>query len=112
MWILFNTAKPDLKFGLVEGKEYKVGRVNSHVAIGGDISISRSHALISVTAGQGPRPKVVVKDDKSSFGTYVGEAAIESSHQSSQDDRVRKGEEVEMKADTRVRFGLHSTIFK
>ena len=56
--------------------------------------------------------KVTLTDKGSSYGCYVGEDAIRSSAQSSQDDRVPKGEQVILTNNTRVRFGLHSTIFK
>ena len=51
-------------------------------------------------------------DRGSSYGCYVGEDAIRSSAQSSQDDRVPKNEQVILTNNIRVRFGLHSTIFK
>ena len=51
-------------------------------------------------------------DRGSSYGCYVGEDAIRSSAQSSQDDRVPKNEQVVLTNNVRVRFGLHSTIFK
>ena len=38
--------------------------------------------------------KVTLMDKGSSYGCYVGEDAIRSSAQSSQDDRVPKGEQV------------------
>ena len=56
--------------------------------------------------------KVTLMDKGSSYGCYVGEDAIRSSAQSSQDDRVPKGEQVILTNNIRVRFGLHSTIFK
>ena len=42
----------------------------------------------------------------------MGEEAIKSSAQSSQDDRIPKGEYTVLNKNVRVRFGLHSTIFK
>ena len=51
-------------------------------------------------------------DKGSSYGCYVGEDAIKSSAQSSQDDRIPKGEQVVLTNNIRIRFGLHSTIFK
>jgi hypothetical protein len=51
-------------------------------------------------------------DKGSSYGCYVGEEAIRSSAQSSQDDRVPKGEHVVLNKNVRIRFGLRSTIFK
>ena len=57
-------------------------------------------------------PKVTLTDKGSSYGCYVGEEALRSSAQSSQDDRVPKGEHAVLTKNVRVRFGLHSTIFK
>ena len=57
-------------------------------------------------------PVVSLTDKGSSYGCYVGEDAIRSSAQSSQDDRIPKGESVILTKNVRVRFGLHSTIFK
>ena len=76
---------------------------------------SRNHAEIKCqpATGNDRRPRVIVSDPKSTYGTYVGEAAIASSgSNSSQTDRLRAGKDVVMTHGTRVRFGLHSTIFK
>ena len=51
-------------------------------------------------------------DKGSSYGCYVGEDAIKSSGQSSQEDRIPKGEPVILTQNVRVRIGLHSTLFK
>ena len=76
-----------------------------------DGSISRRHGSIAVDDDDGNgRPKVRLRDLGSTFGTYVGEAAIASSGDNSQQDRLR-GEAV-LADGTRVRFGLHATIFK
>ena len=55
---------------------------------------------------------VSLHDRGSSYGCYVGEQALQSSAQSSQVDRIPKGETITLAKKVRVRFGLHSTIFK
>ena len=113
MWIFFKTANPQFGIGLLAGKEYKVGRLGSHINGGGDSSVSRCHAVVKVVLEPGDsRPRVFVKDPKSTYGTYVGEAALVSSQSGSQADRVRAGEEMEIMDGMRVRFGLHSTIYQ
>ena len=57
-------------------------------------------------------PAVSLHDRGSSYGCYVGEQALQSSAQSSQVDRIPKGETITLAKKVRVRFGLHSTIFK
>ena len=57
-------------------------------------------------------PAVSLHDRGSSYGCYVGEQALQSSAQSSQVDRIPKGETITLAKNVRVRFGLHSTIFK
>ena len=49
MWILINEAKPDVRYSLIEGQTYNVGRVPSNeISIGNDVSISRVHGTINV----------------------------------------------------------------
>ena len=49
MWIFVNEGKPDIRYCLVEGQTYNVGRVPSNeISIGNDVSISRVHGTISV----------------------------------------------------------------
>lgn len=91
-----------------------IGRVQANISVG-DVSISRRHGVIGCSgggeAGRSP-PEVHVRDLGSTYGTYVGEEAIRSSGESSQADRLPKGESAPLADKTRVRFGLHSTIFK
>ena len=84
-----------------------IGRAGTNVIIKGDTSVSRNHAEIEVGNGG-----VLVKDPKSKFGTYVGEAAIASSNGQSQEDRLGADEQRLLKPGERVRFGLLSSIFK
>ena len=67
---------------LLPGCEYQVGRErNSDVRARDDTSVSRRHATIRVSEdGQ----LVSILDQGSSYGTYVGERAIQSSQAGSQ----------------------------
>ena len=118
MWLFVNESRPHVSIGLICGKdklEYKVGRVNCNVPGADDLSISKEHAIIRVEPTddkKNSRPRVFVKDRKSTYGTYVGEEAIRSSGGSSQADRVRSNQEIEIFDGTRVRFGLQATIFR
>ena len=55
---------------------------------------------------------VMVKDLGSKFGTYVGERAVVSSQNSSQEDRLNKNQACQLTIADRVRFGLLSSLFK
>ena len=50
MWIFLNEEKSDVRYSLIEGQTYRVGRVPSsnEIPIGNDVSISRNHAVVSV----------------------------------------------------------------
>ena len=48
----------------------------------------------------------------STYGTYIGEKAIVTSQNNSQEDRLNAGEEQKMFAEQHVRFGLLSSKFK
>ena len=49
MWVLINDGKPDLRYSLIEGQTYNIGRVPSNeISIGNDVSISRVHGTINV----------------------------------------------------------------
>ena len=117
-----------MTFLLHPGVEVTIGRIKADVSIGDDPSVSRNHAKLKVEEasssqqsqghGQGRllRPKVILEDLGSSFGTYVGEEAIALSGNVSESQERRqvgrlKGQRV-ISNDTRIRFGLHSTLFK
>jgi len=74
----------------------------------GDSSVSRRHAVVRVLADC-----VHVKDEGSTYGTYVGEKALESSANNSQEDRISKESGyVHWPDGERVRFGLLSSVFR
>lgn len=109
MWIFRNEQRHEQRYCLLAGQNYTVGRLTGEIVIRGDVSVSRNHGLVTVsTDGK----SVHVKDTGSSYGIYVGQAAIESSGNCSQADRVPKGQEASVGVGERVRFGLQSTLFK
>lgn len=113
MWIFFDCNDPSRAFGLLAGYTYSIGRGLSDISFSKDLTISRSHASIAIKprlgSGDG-RPSVVLEDRKSSFGTYVGELAIQTSGNDSQADRLTGS--TTLTDGTRVRFGLSNTIFQ
>ena len=58
MWVLINEGKPDLRYSLIEGQTYNIGRVPSNeISIGNDVSISRVHGTINVETKNNGRGK-------------------------------------------------------
>jgi pSer/pThr/pTyr-binding forkhead associated (FHA) protein len=99
----------------MSGEEFTIGRSpDSDIPAIKDISISRKHAVVKVKVDEGhPRgSRIVVEDLGSSFGTYVGEKALESSATNSQVDRIDKKRPVNVEDGDRIRFGLHSTVYR
>ena len=103
---MFFPKTKGVTFGLTERGSFKVGRSTFNYCA--DNSVSRSHAEITIQNGV----NVMVKDLGSKFGTYVGERAIVSSQNNSQEDRLIKGQECQLTVSNRVRFGLLSSLFK
>lgn len=122
MWILTNQRKPEISYVLAPGTSYTIGRVNVNIAILDDASVSRNHGIFHVQKNSKIstyESEVIYQDLGSSFGSYVGEAAIISSEtqdtatgQPSQKERLQKGEKATLVPNTRIRLGLLSTIFK
>ena len=105
MWVFKHDQRPNVAFGLIEGGKYLVGR--STFDCNNDNSVSRSHARVTVK-----NHEVFLEDLGSRYGTYVGEKAIVSSQNNSQEDRLDKGQESQVFQGQRVRFGLLSSLFK
>ena len=59
MWVLINEGKPDIRYSLIEGQTYNIGRVPSNeISIGNDVSISRVHGTINVEKNISDRGKL------------------------------------------------------
>ena len=49
MWIFINDTKPELRYSLIHGEIYNIGRgPTNEITIGNDVSISRLHGTIFV----------------------------------------------------------------
>ena len=111
MWILqcedpHSQVKPS--YCLVKGQSYLVGRLSADISFAQDQSLSRKHAVLTVD----DKNKVCVTDQGSTYGTYVGDEAINKSGNSSQSQNGKITKPTKMQDNTRVRFGLRSTIFR
>ena len=59
MWVLINEGKPAIRYSLIEGQTYNIGRVPSNeISIGNDVSISRVHGTINVEKNISDRGKL------------------------------------------------------
>ncbi|CAB4059240.1 NBN [Lepeophtheirus salmonis] len=83
-----------VSYALLAGKTYVLGRAPSNEIQISDASVSRKHASLVVS-----EKSIAVKDQKSAYGTYVGESAIASKGYIIHSARIR------------IRFGLHSSIW-
>ena len=93
---------------LAPGEIYIVGREGANIRTK-DGSVSRKHAEVSRNANG---PGATIKDLGSKYGTYVGEEAIKSSNQKSQEDCLTPGENGILLPGQPVRFGLCKFRFK
>ena len=66
-------VSPAQLYYLRAGRDYTIGRRGTDILIGGDQSVSRVHALVTVEDGS-----VWVTDKRSKFGTRVGGVKVES----------------------------------
>ncbi len=118
MWVLESVRRAGAAYALLPGGEYVVGRDRKcDVRVEGDSSVSRRHAVIAVGKKEGDGESVgqvvvSVRDEGSSYGTYVGERAIETSGAGSQEDRTTSGRPIPLQDGVRIRFGLLSSLFR
>lgn len=121
MWVLVCQKNPEC-YALCPGESYKVGRVGVDIFARDDQSVSRIHGVFRVENRAEIsqfKSQVIYEDFGSTYGSYVGDAAIASSQvqdtetgEPSQKDRLRKGEKATLVVNTKIRIGLFSTIFK
>ena len=49
MWLFVNEQRSDIRYSLLEGQSYNIGRIPSNeISVGNDVSISRLHGTIFV----------------------------------------------------------------
>ncbi|KAG7335735.1 hypothetical protein KOW79_000428 [Hemibagrus wyckioides] len=94
MWRLHSTESGTGPISLLAGKEYVVGRKNCDILLSNDQSISRVHALITVT------DQAVALKDSSKYGTFVN------------DKRLETGSTKTVHAGDRITFGVFQSKFR
>uniref|UniRef100_A0A8C3FUY8 Nibrin n=1 Tax=Chrysemys picta bellii TaxID=8478 RepID=A0A8C3FUY8_CHRPI len=98
MWKLVSAAGPAPPYRLLVGTEYVVGRKNCAILIQDDQSISRSHAVLTVThpetnLSQALSVPELIIQDTSKYGTFVN------------GEKVLNGTSRTLKSGDRVNFG-------
>ncbi|KFP86979.1 Nibrin, partial [Acanthisitta chloris] len=95
---------PGEPYRLLSGTEYVVGRKNSAILIQDDQSISRSHAVLTVTRpettpGQSLSVPTLTVRDTSKYGTFVNGSKL-------------NGTSVSMQSGDRINFGVFESKFR
>ncbi|XP_021242167.1 nibrin [Numida meleagris] len=104
MWKLVPAAGPGEPFRLLVGTEYVVGRKNCAILIQDDQSISRSHAVLTVsrpetTHSQSVSVPVLTIKDTSKYGTFVNGSKL-------------SGTSRPLQSGDRVNFGVFESKFR
>ncbi|NXG49809.1 NBN protein, partial [Psilopogon haemacephalus] len=91
-------------YRLLSGTEYVVGRKNCNILIQDDQSISRSHAVLTVsqpetTPSQSPSVPVLTVKDTSKYGTFVNGSKLD-------------GASVSLQSGDRINFGVFESKFR
>ena len=94
-------------YALQPGFSYNVGKHNAQIKLLQDTSVSKVHAEIICDSNG----DVSIKDLGSKYGTYVGERAVVSSENHSQELRLVKDQTKILRSGERVKFGLQSSLF-
>ncbi|GAB0182023.1 nibrin [Grus japonensis] len=104
MWKLVPAAGKGEPYRLLSGTEYVVGRKNSAILIQDDQSISRSHAVLTVsrpetTPSQSPSVPILTVTDTSKYGTFVNGSKL-------------NGTSVSLQPGDRINFGVFESKFR
>ncbi|XP_009869745.1 PREDICTED: nibrin-like, partial [Apaloderma vittatum] len=91
-------------YWLLSGTEYVVGRKNCAILIQGDQSISRNHAVLTVsrpetTPGQSLSVPLLTVTDTSKYGTFVNGSKL-------------NGTSVSLQSGDRINFGVFESKFR
>lgn len=107
MWKLLPApgAAPGEPCRLLAGREYVVGRKNCAILIGDDQSISRNHAVLTVTfpgtnLSQTDEIPILTIKDNSKYGTFVNE------------EKMQNGLSNTLKTGDRVTFGVFESKYR
>ncbi|XP_002154561.4 nibrin [Hydra vulgaris] len=101
MWILQHLNEQDfengIKFLLLHGRSYIVGRKDCDIVLNGDATISRKHAVIEIKKRLDDEEVTIV--DKSKVGVFVNKI------------KVQPNQEINIKANDVILFGKYSVNF-
>ncbi|XP_074672354.1 nibrin isoform X1 [Strix aluco] len=104
MWRLVPAAGKGEPYRLLSGTEYVVGRKNCAILIQDDQSISRSHAVLTVsrpetTPSQSLSVPILTVTDTSKYGTFVNGSKL-------------NGTSVSLQSGDRINFGVFESKFR
>ncbi|XP_072708344.1 nibrin [Ciconia boyciana] len=104
MWKLVPAAEKGELYRLLSGTEYVVGRKNCAILIQDDQSISRSHAVLTIshpetTPSQSLSVPVLTVTDTSKYGTFVNGSKLD-------------GTSVSLQSGDRINFGVFQSKFR
>uniref|UniRef100_A0A8C3K3B0 Nibrin n=1 Tax=Calidris pygmaea TaxID=425635 RepID=A0A8C3K3B0_9CHAR len=104
MWKLVSATGKGEPYWLLSGTEYVVGRKNCAILIQDDQSISRSHAVLTVSRPETPPSQslpvpVLTVTDKSKYGTFVNGSKLD-------------GTSVSLQSGDRINFGVFESKFR
>ncbi|XP_065524623.1 nibrin isoform X3 [Lathamus discolor] len=104
MWKLVPAAGTGEPYRLLSGTEYVVGRKNCAILIQHDMSISRSHAVLSVrhpgtSTSQSLSVPILTVTDTSKYGTFVNGSKL-------------SGPSVSLQSGDRINFGVLESKFR
>ncbi|XP_074001215.1 nibrin [Numenius arquata] len=104
MWKLVSATGKGEPYWLLSGTEYVVGRKNCAILIQDDQSISRSHAVLTVSRPETPPSQslsvpVLTVTDTSKYGTFVNGSKLD-------------GTSVSLQSGDRINFGVFESKFR
>ncbi|XP_067651141.1 nibrin-like [Haliotis asinina] len=102
MWYLVAADNPDVKYVLLVGREYSVGRKDCDILLTTDPTVSRKHSVLQLTHAESnlshpQKSALVTLKDVSKFGTWVNKKRV------SGETLVKDGDE--------VAFGSPKSVF-
>ncbi|XP_046549525.1 LOW QUALITY PROTEIN: nibrin-like [Haliotis rubra] len=102
MWYLVAADNPDLKYVLLVGREYSVGRKDCDILLTTDPTVSRKHSVLQLTHAESnlshpQKSALVTLKDMSKFGTWVNKKRV------SGETLIKDGDE--------VAFGSPKSVF-
>ncbi|XP_068252817.1 nibrin isoform X1 [Nyctibius grandis] len=104
MWKLVRATGEGEPYRLLSGTEYVIGRKDCAILVQGDQSISRSHAVLTVsrpetTPSQSLSVPILTVRDKSKYGTFVNGSKL-------------NGTSMSLQSGDRINFGVFESKFR